>query len=119
MSISYQGIGEWCATFHCGANVSEGMVVKAGAAGTAAKCSAQDGFCGVVRAVARDGKACSVQLGGLAGVKYSGTTAPAAGYAELMADGQGGVSVPGKDESGRTYLVLAVDSAAKRAVIKL
>ena len=118
MSISYQGIGEWCAAFHCGANVSEGMVVKAGAAGTAAKCSAQDGFCGVVRAVAHDRKACSVQLGGLAEVKYSGT-APAVGYAELVADGTGGVSKPGDNQSGSAYLVLSVDSAAGKAVIKL
>lgn len=119
MSISYEGIGEWCATLGCSTGVNEGDIVKVGAGGTAVKCTAGDGFCGVVRAIAHDGKACSVQLGGLAGVKYSGATAPAAGYAELMADGQGGVSVPGKDESGRTYLVLAVDSAAKRAVIKL
>ena len=27
MSISYQGIGEWCATFGCGA-VKEGEIVK-------------------------------------------------------------------------------------------
>ena len=27
MSISYEGIGEWCATFVCGA-VSEGDIVK-------------------------------------------------------------------------------------------
>ena len=84
MSISYEGIGEWCATFVCGA-VSEGDIVKVSANGTVGKCTAGDGFCGVVRAVAHDGKACTVQLGGLASVKYSGT-APAVGYAELMAD---------------------------------
>ena len=76
------------------------------------------GFCGVVRAVAHDGKACTVQLGGLASVKYSGT-APAVGYAELMADGSGGVSKPGENQSGSSYLVLSVDSAADKAVIKL
>ena len=73
---------------------------------------------GVVRAVAHDGKACTVQLGGLASVKYSGT-APAVGYAELMADGSGGVSKPGENQSGSSYLVLSVDSAADKAVIKL
>lgn len=82
------------------------------------KCTAGDGFCGVVRAVAHDGKACTVQLGGLASVKYSGT-APAVGYAELMADGSGGVSKPGENQSGSSYLVLSVDSAADKAVIKL
>ena len=33
MSISYEGIGEWCATFVCGA-VSEGDIVKVSANGT-------------------------------------------------------------------------------------
>ena len=103
MSISYEGIGEWCATFVCGA-VSEGDIVKVSANGTVGKCTAGDGFCGVVRAVAHDGKAC---------------TAPAVGYAELMADGSGGVSKPGENQSGSSYLVLSVDSAADKAVIKL
>ncbi len=109
MSISYEGIGEWCATFVCGA-VSEGDIVKVSANGTVGKC--------MVRAVAHDGKACTVQLGGLASVKYSGT-APAVGYAELVADGSGGVSKPGENQSGSSYLVLSVDSAADKAVIKL
>ena len=116
MGISYQGIGEWCATFGCG-EVSEGCVVKAGADNTAVKCSAQDGFCGVVRAVARDKKACSVQLGGLARVSYSGDTAPTVGYGKLSADGNGGVSVDAS--KGREYLILAVDTAGKSAVIRL
>ena len=112
MSISYEGIGEWCATFVCGA-VSEGDIVK-----VSAKCTAGDGFCGVVSAVAHDGKACTVQLGGLASVKYSGT-APAVGFSELVADGLGGVSKPGDNQNGSSYLVLSVDSAAGKAVIKL
>ena len=112
MSISYEGIGEWCATFVCGA-VSEGDIVKVSANGTVG-----DGFCGVVRAVAHDGKACTVQLGGLASVKYSGT-APAVGFSELVADGSGGVSKPGENQNGSSYLVLSVDSAANKAVIKL
>lgn len=62
MSISYEGIGEWCATFVCGA-VSEGDIVKVSANGTVGKCTAGDGFCGVVRARQHhDGKACTVQL---------------------------------------------------------
>ena len=39
MSISYEGIGEWCATFVCGA-VSEGDIVKVSANGTVGKCTA-------------------------------------------------------------------------------
>lgn len=64
MSISYEGIGEWCATFVCGA-VSEGDIVK------------------------------------------------------VSANGSGGVSKPGENQNGSSYLVLSVDSAANKAVIKL
>ena len=117
MSISYEGIGQWAATFACD-GVSAGQVVKVSANGTVGKCTAGDGFCGVVRAVAHDGKACTVQLGDLASVKYSGT-APAVGFSELVADGSGGVSKPGDNQNGSSYLVLSVDSAAGKAVIKL
>ena len=116
MSISYEGIGEWCATFVCGA-VSEGDIVKVSANGTVGKCTAGDGFCGVVRAVAHDGKACTVQLGGLATVNYSGENAPIPGYGKLSADAAGGVSVDAS--KGREYLILAADSAAKTVTIKL
>jgi len=44
MSISYEGIGEWCATFVCGA-VSEGDIVKVSANGTVGKCTAGGGGC--------------------------------------------------------------------------
>ena len=117
MGISYQGIGEWCATLKCGAGVSEDTVVKVGADGAAARCGAEDAFCGVVRSVARDGKACSVQLGGLAKVKYSGDAAPAVGYGKLAANGAGGVSV--NAAKGREYLILNVDGMEKTVDIKL
>ena len=65
MSISYDGVGTWCATFAAGTGAEEGKVVKVSANGTVSKCAANDGFCGVVAAMGRDGKACSVQLGGL------------------------------------------------------
>ena len=117
MSISYQGIGEWCATFKRGADVSEDTVVKTGAENTAEKCGAEDAFCGVVRAIAHDGRACSVQLGGLATVCYSGEQTPRSGCGRLVADGVGGVCVSA--EKGREYLILDVDSTEKTVVIKL
>ena len=80
MSISYDGVGTWCATFAAGTGAEEGKVVKVSANGTVSKCAANDGFCGVVAAMSRDGKACSVQLGGLVRVPYSGETAPAVGW---------------------------------------
>ena len=116
MGISYDGIGEWCATFGCG-KVKEGDVVKVSANGSADACGAGDSFCGVVRAIARDGKACSVQLGGIATVNYSGESAPIPGYGKLSADAAGGVSVDAS--KGREYLILAADSTAKTVTIKL
>lgn len=97
--------------------MKEGDVVKVSANGSADVCGAGDSFCGVVRAIARDGKACSVQLGGIATVNYSGENAPIPGYGKLSADAAGGVSIDAS--KGREYLILAADSAAKTVTIKL
>lgn len=115
MSISYEGIGAWCATF-AGDGAEEGEVVKASANGTAAVCAAGESFCGVVAAVSRDKTAYSVQLAGFATVKYSGETAPTVGYCTLAADGDGGVSV---QAGGRSYLVVEVNAAESTATIML
>ena len=109
MSISYEGIGAWCATFAAGTGAEEGKVVKVSANGTVSKCAANDGFCGVVAAMGRDGKACSVQLGG--------ETAPAVGWNLLAADGNGGVSVV--TSGGHSYLAVEVDTTGKTMTIML
>jgi len=115
MSFSYEGIGEWCATFEA-VNAAEGKVVKLSGNGKVTGCAANDAFCGVVRAVSHDGKACSVQLGGMATVPYSGQTAPGVGFAKLAADGAGGVAV---NANGASYLAVAVDTAEKTVTIRL
>lgn len=118
MSISYQGIGQWCATFAC-SSMTEGKVVKIGSSNeTVAACSAGDNFCGVVTSVAHDGSACSVQLGGFVTVGYSGT-APGLGFSSLVANAAGGVAAAGEGQTGRSYLVVSVDTAAKTVTIKL
>ncbi len=94
MTFSYEGIGEWCATFGCG-EVTEGAVVKMDGSGAV--------------------KACSVQLGGMAKVSFTGT-APAAGYAKLAANGSGGVSV---NNAGMSYLVVETDAENQVLTIKL
>ena len=71
MNVSYEGIGQWAATFACD-GVSAGQVVKVSGSGTVAKCADNDGFEGVVLSVARDGKACSVAMGGMVTVSYTG-----------------------------------------------
>ena len=117
MSISYEGIGAWCVTFAAGTGAEEGKVVKVSANGTVSKCAANDGFCGVVAAMGRDGKACSVQLGGLVRVPYSGETAPAVGWNLLAADGNGGVSVV--TSGGHSYLAVEVDTTGKTMTLML
>lgn len=114
MKISFDGVGQWGATFEC-ADVTEGHVVQISAAGTVAKCQDGGAFAGVVLHVARDKKACTVQLGGVATVKYSGG-APAAGWTKLATDANGGVKT---SESGTAYLVLDVDEAAETVTFVL
>ena len=117
MSVSYEGIGAWHATFEAGTGAEEGKVVKVSANGTVSKCAANDGFCGVVAAMGRDGKACSVQLGGLVTVTYSGDNAPTVGWNTLAADGNGGVSVV--TSGGRSYLAVETDAVGKTVTIML
>ena len=113
MKLSYEGIGAWSATFTT-ADAVEGQVVKMSGSGAVAKCSAGDAFCGVAGAVR--GAVCGVQLGGLVEVSYTGSAAPAVGMAVLTADGSGGVCTAG---SGQSYLVVSVDEATGKCVIKL
>ena len=115
MNVSYEGIGQWAATFAC-SGVSEGQAVKVSGNGTVAACEENGGFDGVVLSVARDGKACSVAMGGMVTVSYSGT-APTAGWNTLAADGKGGVTVV--SEGGRSYLAVEADTAAKTVTIVL
>lgn len=114
MNVSYEGIGQWAATFACGA-VSEGEPVKLSANGTVAACGAGDVFCGTVLSVSHGGDACSAQLGGMTTMGYTGT-APAPGYAALVADGAAGVKI---GATGRSYLVVDVDTAAKTVTFAL
>lgn len=107
MKVSYEGIGQWAATF-AGSQACEGEVVKIAGNGTVGPCEAGDGFCGMVLSAGRDG-ACAVALGGIITAGYSGETAPSLGWCILTADGSGGVTV---GESGRSYLVVDVDSAS-------
>lgn len=116
MKVSYEGIGQWAATFAC-SGVSEGQVVKVSGNGTVSACAAGDSFCGTVLAVSRDGSACTVVLGGMVTAVYSGDTAPAAGWVKLTADGSGGVTVPAS--GGQSYLAVDVDSTAKTVTFVL
>lgn len=112
MNISYEGIGRLLVTV-ADFNAVEGQVCKINQDGRAANCSTNDRFCGVVHIAEYD--MASVQLEGFVTVRYSGT-APAFGYAKLVADGYGGVCV---NTSGREFLVIQVDTNKMTVTFKL
>ena len=114
MKLSYEGIGQWAATFAC-TEVSEGEMVKISGNGTVAACSDGEGFCGMVLSVSRGGDACTVALGGLVTAGYTGT-APTVGWSVLVGDGAGGVKTA---ETGREYLVVDVDTDAETVTFAL
>ena len=112
MKLSYEGIGQWAATFAAN-NVVEGELVKVSANGTVAACAAGDDFCGMVLSVGRGGDA--VALGGLVTAGYTDAV-PTLGWETLSADGTGGVQV---DEGGRSHLVVDVDTDAETVTFAL
>lgn len=115
MKISFEGIGQWAATFACGEALTEGQVVKISGNGTVGICAAGDGFCGTVMAVDGDGGACAVVMGGMATAAYSGSD-PALGWSGLSADGNGGVKA---DSAGQKYVVVDVDTTGKMVTFVL
>ena len=113
MIVSFEGVGQVCATF-LGEGLTVGQVVKMAGNGTVDACGAGDLFCGVALCCKED--ACTVQVGGFVSVPYSGT-APAAGWEALAADGKGGVKRAAS--GGAVRLVTDVDTTAKTVTIML
>lgn len=117
MKYSFEGIGQWAATFAVSGEIAEGQVVKIGGNGEVSACASGDAIAGVVLAMARDGAACSVALGGMVTVPYTGTAAPTVGWCALSANGIGGVTAD--TGSGNKLLVVDVDTAGKTATFVL
>ena len=117
MDICFEGVGQVAATFQVdgAAAVQPGMAVVLTGSGSVGLGTAGNAPCGVVLGGVRGGAA-AVQIGGVATVGYSGT-APAVGWKALACDGEGGVKTV--TTGGLQCLVLAVDTTAKTAVIKL
>lgn len=119
MRVSFDGIGQVCATF-LGSGLSEGQVVRMTGSGTAGACGDGEGFCGA--AICCKDDACSVQVRGFVTVSYTGT-APSAGWAALCGNGQGGVravsSAEGSTDESTRCLVVDVDTTAKAVTILL
>lgn len=106
--VSFEGIGEVCATFYAADSVKAGQVVKLSGGSTVAACAAGERFCGVATS-AQDGCA-GVQIGGLAQVSCADSTVTV-GYVRLTANGSGGVKRAGDSDAGQEYLVIADDGA--------
>ncbi len=115
MNVSFNGVGQVCATF-LGEKLAEGHVVKLTGNGTVGECAAGDAFCGVTTHCCGD--ACTVQVCGFATVRYSGS-APTVGWSALLADGSGGVKAAGTGETGRQMPVVDVDTTGKTVTILL
>lgn len=114
MSVSFDEIGQVCATFAQGTGVGKDQVCMATANGTVSGCAAGDKFCGV--AISPRGDYVGAVIGGFVTAGYTGA-APAVGYAALAADGAGGVKVD--DANGRQILVVSVDTDASTVTMYL
>lgn len=105
-SISMQGIGTEHLSAKAGASVTVGYPCHFIANDTVTNSAVGADFSGVIAGI-RSGLV-TVQYHGFVTLPYSGT-APTVGYATLAADGAGGVKTA---TSGRSYLIVHVDTAA-------
>ena len=87
MNVSFAGFGENIATFETAAAIPAGTPVKMSANGTVAACAAGDAFIGI--AVSQRGDFVGVQLKGYRNAAVTGSVP--VGWAQLVADGTGGV----------------------------
>lgn len=115
MDICFEGVGQVAATFAVDSqDLQAGMAVALTGNGTVGLGDEGDALCGVVMSGVRGGAA-AVQVRGAVQVGYEGT-APVAGWQGLVCDGLGSVKV---DDDGVKYLVMAVDTDGKTAVVML
>lgn len=104
MAIAFSGYNSKTLTFE-EKNVSLYYPVKMSDSKTVVNCAAGNDFIGVASSLR--GGAAGVQLDGYVELRYSGT-APAVGFAGLVADGSGGVKTSA--DAVKKYKVLAVDT---------
>lgn len=107
MSVSTKGFCENVLTLKAASGLKAGVPVAVSANDTVSAAGADAKFCGV--SVNVNGGYAGVQLG-VVTMPYTGTDAPAVGYAALASDGADGVKASTK---GNTYLVLSVNTTAK------
>ena len=105
MSVSFNGFNRNTATFRITEDIEAGTAVKITESAQVEPCADGDVFCGFVEN--GEGGYAAEQLSGAVTAVYSGST-PETGYAKLVSDGNGVKA----SESGREYLVVAVDETA-------
>ena len=113
-SVSMQGIGEAFLTAKKGTTVTAGYPCGFSANDTVANTAANGTFCGIAAQIR--GTLVTVQYQGFVTLPYTGATAPSVGYGILVANGSGGVSTA---QSGRSYLISAVDTSGKTVTFML
>ena len=112
-SISMQGIGASCLSAKKGTAAHAGYPCHFSASDTVADSANGAVFSGVIAGVR--GELVTVQYRGFVTLPYTGT-APAVGYAALVANGSGGVKTA---SGGRNLLVTSVDTAASTVCVLL
>ena len=110
--LGYEGIGEVVVTAAMSGEMERGIPVCLEGSGAVRPCGAGEVFCGIAQG-GRGGWG-AVQVKGFVSVACSG--ALNVGWAEVAADGEGGVC---QSEGGLKVLVMQTDPEGKRAVICL
>lgn len=111
MSVAFSGIENLVVTFQAGtvvvgnpAAMSANHTVRNAGNGTAPV--------GIV--LNKRSNHAAVQVKGYAEMSYSGSTAPTLGWNSLVADGSGGLRAAADGETGRSCLVVSLDTANKK-----
>lgn len=107
MSVAFDGMDRLVVTFQAGL-VTAGNFVSMENSGKVKKATSGQMPVGLALHV-QDGHA-AVQLRGYVKTAYSGAAAPALGWVNLVADGNGGLRAAGSGEGGRLCLVVEKDS---------
>lgn len=112
MKVAFEEIGRVCVSF-TGTQGEKGQVCKMAGNGAVEPCADGEAFIGMVEGIRKG--ICGVQIHGFAELAYTGA-APQVGYANLVANGSGGVKVA---TGGKSYLVVSVDSVANTVMVEL
>lgn len=113
MKYGYQEIGAVVATFGTTSALTVGTPVKMKESGVVEAAASGDDPIGVV--VSIDGDEVGVQIGGCIECACEDGTL-AVGFGNIQANGTGGIA---KGTTGKTRLILAVDTTAKTATVML